>query len=151
MPKLKADVRAPEFIHRNRQLQQLGPAGAVVVIKHEGAVFASGRLSGAEGDKILAEETRRRHLKVIPKAASNRFAVCRLPKQHSTWNDPLRPLLPVPARTAATGLWPFNSEAGLPGPPVPRVGLGDVGDTGTGESDDAAKFSIGCSQKPLCL
>lgn len=95
VPKLKADVRAPEFIHGNGQLQQLGPAGAVVVVKHEGAVLASGRLSGAEGDKILAEETRRRHLKVIPKAASNRLAVCRLPKQHSTWNDPLHVLLPL--------------------------------------------------------
>lgn len=58
MAELEADVRAAELVHWNRQLQQLGPAGAVVVIKHEGAVLAGGRLSGAEGDKILAEETR---------------------------------------------------------------------------------------------
>lgn len=48
-------------------------------------------------------------------------------------------------------LRPFNSEAGLPGPPVPRVGLGDTGDMGTGEPADAATFSVGRSQKPLCL
>lgn len=60
VPELKADVRAPEFIHGNGQLQQLGPARAVVVVEHEGAVFTGGRLSGAEGDEILAEETRRR-------------------------------------------------------------------------------------------
>lgn len=96
-------------------------------------------------------ETRRRHVKVLPTAASGGSAVCGLPGRHSAWNDPLRPWLPVPAPTAATGLRPFNSEAGLPGPPVPRVGLGDTGDMGTGEPADAAKFSVGRSQKPLCL
>lgn len=150
VPELKAEVRAPEPVHGDRQLQQLGPARAVVVVQHEGAVFAGRRLSGAQGDDVL-RGTRRRHVKGLPTAASGGSAVCGLPGRHSAWNDALRPWLPVPAPTAATGLRPFNSEAGLPGPPVPRVGLGDTGDMGTGEPADAATFSVGRSPKPLCL
>lgn len=58
MPKFKADVRAPEFIHRNGKFEQFGPPGTVVMIKHEGVVLTSWRLSRAEGDKILTKETR---------------------------------------------------------------------------------------------
>lgn len=59
MPKFKADVCAPEFIHRNRKFQQFGPPGTVVMIEHKGVVLTSWRLSRAEGDKILTKETRR--------------------------------------------------------------------------------------------
>lgn len=57
MSKLKADVCAPEFIHRNREFQQLGPPGTVVVIKHKGVVLTSWWLSRAKRDKILTKET----------------------------------------------------------------------------------------------
>lgn len=57
MPKFKADVRAPEFIHRNGKFEQFGPPGTVVMIKHEGVVLTSWRLSRAKGDKILTKET----------------------------------------------------------------------------------------------
>lgn len=57
MPKLKADVRAPELVHGNRELQQLGPAGAVAVVENEGVVFTGRGLSRAEGDEVLAERT----------------------------------------------------------------------------------------------
>lgn len=59
MPKFKADVRAPEFVHRNRKFQQFRPPGTVVMIKHKGVVLTSWRLSRAEGDKILTKETSR--------------------------------------------------------------------------------------------
>ena len=59
MPELEADVRTPEFIHGDRKFQQLGPPGAVVMIKHKGVVLASRWLSRAEGYKILTKETRR--------------------------------------------------------------------------------------------
>lgn len=150
VPELKAEVRAPEPVHGDRQLQQLGPARAVVVVQHEGAVFAGRRLSGAQGDDVLRGNTQASR-QGSSDSSGGGSAVCGLPGRHSAWNDPLRPRLPVPAPTAATGLRPFNSEAGLPGPPVPRVGLGDTGDMGTGEPADAATFSVGRSQKPLCL
>ena len=57
MPKLEADVCTPEFIHGDRKFQQLGPPGAVVMIKHKGVVLASRWLSRAEGYKILTKET----------------------------------------------------------------------------------------------
>lgn len=57
VPELKAEVRAPEPVHGDRQLQQLGPARAVVVVQHEGAVFAGRRLSGAQGDDVLRGNT----------------------------------------------------------------------------------------------
>lgn len=57
MPKFKADVCAPEFIHRNRKFQQFGPPGTVVMIKHKGVVLTGWWLSRAEGDKILTKET----------------------------------------------------------------------------------------------
>ena len=57
MPKLEADMCTPEFIHGDRKFQQLGPPGAVVMIKHKGVVLASRWLSRAEGYKILTKET----------------------------------------------------------------------------------------------
>lgn len=59
MSKFKADVRTPEFIHRNGKFQQFSPPGAVVMIKHEGVVLAGWGLSRTKGDKILAKETHR--------------------------------------------------------------------------------------------
>lgn len=56
MPELEADVRSPEFIHRDRKFQQLRPPGTVVMIKHKGVVLASWWLSRAKGDKILIKE-----------------------------------------------------------------------------------------------
>lgn len=56
MPELKADVGAPELIHRNREFQQLRPPGAVVMIKHERVILRSRWLSGAKGDKILRKK-----------------------------------------------------------------------------------------------
>lgn len=56
MPELKADVGAPELIHRNRKFQQLRPPGAIVMIKHERVVLHSRWLSRAKGDKILRKK-----------------------------------------------------------------------------------------------
>lgn len=74
VPELKAEVRAPEPVHGDRQLQQLGPARAVVVVQHEGAVFAGRRLSGAEGDDVLAGE----HAGVTSRFFRQQRAVARL-------------------------------------------------------------------------
>lgn len=59
MPKLKADMRTPEFIHRNGKFQQFGPPGTVVMIKHKGVVLTSWWLSRAEGDIILTKKPNR--------------------------------------------------------------------------------------------
>lgn len=96
MPKLEADVCTPEFIHGDRKFQQLGPPGAVVMIKHKGVVLASRWLSRAEGYKILTKETCR--LKTasfqddLEGAEQLLCCVCVLPKQHLMWNYFLSPL-----------------------------------------------------------
>lgn len=115
MPELEADVRAPELVHGDGELQQLGPARAVVVVQHEGVVLAGRGLPGAEGDEVLAED---RGLQAAPGDCGEGSR----PSPRGT--------CPLPTHTRVTGWAPvrwLHSEAGLPGPRA-RVGLGDVGE-----------------------
>jgi hypothetical protein len=100
MAKLKADVRAPEFIHRNRKFQQFRPPGTVVMIKYKGVVFARWWLSRAKGNKILTKETGRlktASLKDSFTLQSHHCSTCLLPKLY------------FPSRVCL-----FNSHGGLP-------------------------------------
>lgn len=56
--KLEAEVGAPETVYRNRQLDHLTPAGAVVVVQHEGAILAGVGLPAAQTDAVLRREGR---------------------------------------------------------------------------------------------
>lgn len=53
MAELEADVRAPEHVDGDGQLDQLRPPRAVVVVKHEGVILVSARLTRARGHKPL--------------------------------------------------------------------------------------------------
>ncbi len=54
---LEADMRPPEHVDWDGQLDKLRPARAVVVVKHEGVILVSTRLARAHGHKPLQRDT----------------------------------------------------------------------------------------------
>lgn len=52
---LEAQVGPPETVYGNGQFDHLAPAGAVVVVEHEGAILAGVGLAAAQADAILKE------------------------------------------------------------------------------------------------
>lgn len=64
MSELEAQVGAPEAIDGDGQFDDLAPAGAVVVVEHEGAVLRHVGLPRTQTDAVLqgaAERRTRRH------------------------------------------------------------------------------------------
>lgn len=60
MSELEAQVGTPEPVYGNGQLDHLVPAGAIVVVEHEGAILAGVGLAAAQADAVL--RGRRIHL-----------------------------------------------------------------------------------------
>lgn len=55
---LEADVRPPEHVHGDGQLDLLRPAGAVVVVQHQGVVLVR-TWFGRAGGHVALKDTRR--------------------------------------------------------------------------------------------
>lgn len=160
MPKLEADVCAPEFIHGNGKLQQFRPPGAVVMIKHKGVVLTGWWLPRAKGDKILTKGThrlKRASSKDLLKRQSNHFALSACPSNSTSQKITSLVLCRVFLYLLLfSRVYLFNSDAGLQGFTVPRVDLGDTWEMVDCmphlELNYMAKFPTCSSQKPiLCL
>lgn len=67
---LEAHVGAPEHVHRDGQLDLLGPAGAVVVVQHQRVVLVRARFPGAGGHVALQGGQREGEGRGTPKTAS---------------------------------------------------------------------------------
>lgn len=55
VPELKTDMRPPKHIDRDGQLDLLSPAGAVVVVQHQGVVFIRTRFARARSHVTLKD------------------------------------------------------------------------------------------------
>lgn len=58
MSELEADVRPPEHVHGDGQLDLLRPAGAVVVVEHQGVVLVRTWFARAGGHVALKDKGR---------------------------------------------------------------------------------------------
>lgn len=58
MSELEADVRPPEHVHGDGQLDMLRPAGAVVVVQHQGVVLVRTWFARAGGHVALQDTGR---------------------------------------------------------------------------------------------